>query len=144
MEFDLIGVGKRLKEIRSTLRFKQKDFANSLNTSVTNLSDIETGKKKPGVDLLFLLSKVFEVNLDYLFHGEGEMFRDKGEAEVKEGEESFDEFSEDVKEILWYMRHSRLATSAIVTLAKEYLYKNEALIEKDIQVTRAKKEKDKE
>ncbi|MCP5107835.1 MAG: helix-turn-helix transcriptional regulator [bacterium] len=138
-EYDLQGIGKRLKEIRKTLNLKQAAFARSLNTTVTTLSDTETGKKKPGFEVMFLLSRDFKVRLEYLLHGEGEMFGEKAEAggiTIEDG--IFGHYTGAVKEMLWYMQHSLLARSAILTRVKEYLYKNEELLNKDIEKIKEK------
>lgn len=129
-----------MKEIRRNLEMKQKDMAVSLNVSVATLSDIETGKSRPGFDFLFNISRLHRVSLDYLLHGQGEIFSNRA-ATTAGGPRPFGEYTDDVDELLWYMGHSRLALSAILALAKEYLYKNETLIEKDIKITTYKKER---
>ncbi|MCP5052614.1 MAG: helix-turn-helix transcriptional regulator [bacterium] len=139
--FDFEGMGRRLKEIRLHLGLKQKPFANSLNTSVTTLSDTETGKKRPGFEMLFLVSKVYNVNLHYLLYGEGNLFRPGEEPEIKD-ESVFREYTGDVNELLWYFKHSRLTLNAVMAMAKEYIYKNETMIQKDIQSTKKKIEGD--
>ena len=138
-EYDLQGIGKRLKEIRKTLNLKQAAFARSLNTTVTTLSDTETGKKRPGFEVMFLLSRDFKVRLEYLLHGEGEMFAEKAGAEgvmIEDG--VFGAYTGDIREMLWYMQHSRLARTAIFTMGKEYIYENEEHLKKDIQKIKEK------
>ena len=134
VKFDLPGTGSRLKAIRKNLNLMQKEFADILDVTVVTLSDIERGKKKPGSDILFTLSEVYRVNLAYLLHGEGNMFRPEAETKgitIEDG--IFGDYTDDVKEMLWYMQHSRLARSAIMTMLKEYLYRNEDLLQKDIK-----------
>ncbi|MDQ1355072.1 MAG: hypothetical protein QG657_5381 [Acidobacteriota bacterium] len=72
---DLVGIGKRMKAIRTELGLLQRDFIKVVNITMSTLSDIETGKKRPGSEILFILSDEYRVNLHYLLHGEGEMFR---------------------------------------------------------------------
>jgi len=139
IKIDLPAIGSRLKAIRKTLNLKQKTFAEILNVTVVTLSDIETGKKKPGPDVMFILSETYRVNLAYLFHGEGDMFRPDLEARGIVIEDNvFSDYTEDVKEMLWYMQHSRLARSAIMTIVKEYLYRNEDIIQKDLNYLKEK------
>jgi transcriptional regulator with XRE-family HTH domain len=141
IDYDLTGIGRRLKSIRKHLKLRQLEFASILNVTVVTLSDIETGKKKPGSEMLFILSEVYRVNLAYLLHGEGDMYRPTADTKgiiIEEG--IFGDYTNDVKEILWYMQHSRLARSAIITMAKEYLYRNEDIVTKDLE---RQKEKDK-
>jgi transcriptional regulator with XRE-family HTH domain len=141
IEYDLTGIGHRLKAIRKHLKLRQLEFAAILNVTVVTLSDIETGKKKPGSEMLFILSEVYRVNLAYLLHGEGDMHRPIADTKgiiIEDG--IFGDYTNDVKEILWYMQHSRLARSAIIATAKEYIYRNEDIVTKDLE---RQKEKDK-
>ncbi len=68
--------GERIREIRKELNLKQKEFAEKLNISVPSLSEIETGKYRPGFDFLVNISKELNVNLYYVLFGEGNMFID--------------------------------------------------------------------
>jgi transcriptional regulator with XRE-family HTH domain len=67
-------IGKRIKEIRAVLRIKQKDLAEALDIAGCYLSELESGKGNPCHAFFYKLSTRFGVSLDYLFHGEGEMF----------------------------------------------------------------------
>jgi transcriptional regulator with XRE-family HTH domain len=71
---DKNDVANRLKLIREALNFAQKDFAGKLGISAPSLSEIETGRNRPGIELLIKLSKNFKVNLYYVLLGKGEMF----------------------------------------------------------------------
>ena len=129
-------IGERIKMLRNSLGFNQKGFAARLNTSVTTLSQYENGWTKPGFEFLFYLTTIFNVNLNYVVRGEGEPFIPRRVDPQRVGERKpFGEFSGDVENMLWYMEHSRLALGAIMALAKEYLYRNEELIEKDIKLS---------
>ncbi len=129
-------VGERIKMLRKSLGFHQEDFAAKLQTTITTLSQYENGRTKPGFKFLFYLTTIFNVNLNYVVRGEGEPFipRRVDPSQVSE-RKPFGKFSGDVENMLWYMEHSRLALGAIMTLAKEYLYRNEDLIEKDIKLS---------
>ena len=142
INFDMESIGSRLKEIRHHLNLKQKELAEILNITTVTLSNIEVGNKIPGSDILFILSEVYRVNLAYLMHGEGNMFRSENEMTgVFIGGGAFGEYTDTVKEILWFMQNSLLARSAIIALATEYLYNNEDLLKKDIERLKIKKEK---
>lgn len=144
LKMDLAGIGTRLKDIRKKLNLRQKEFADVLNTTMVTLSDIETGKKRPGSDILFILSDVYKVNLDFLLHGQGHMFRLGAEAKgVLVDENVFGDYTKDVREMLWYMQHSMLARSAFITLTKEYIYRNEEILKKDIKLQEEKNYKEK-
>ena len=139
------AIGNRLREVRIIKNCKQREFANALWTSVVTMSEVENGKKKPGFDLLYNLSKVYNVSLEYMIHGEGPMFRDEKPVPPCSSEEDissrFGDSCEDIKHILYVMEHSRLALSAITAFAKEYLYKNESMIKTDMRVTEERKKR---
>ncbi|MCP5049952.1 MAG: helix-turn-helix transcriptional regulator, partial [bacterium] len=67
-------VAKRLKAIREALGLKQNHFAQRLHVSGPLLSELESGKYKPKFNLIVNLVREFNVNLYYLYFGEGEMF----------------------------------------------------------------------
>ncbi|MBE9174312.1 helix-turn-helix transcriptional regulator [Synechocystis salina LEGE 06155] len=52
---------KALKLMRVFNQIKQKDLAQYLDISRSHLSEIESGKKRPSVDLLEKYSEVFDV-----------------------------------------------------------------------------------
>lgn len=98
-------VGFRLKKIRKVLRLKQKEFAAILNMSDTYLSDIENGKQKPGYEVPGILAKEFNINLNYIFFGEGEMFIDP----ILRISDRIDEFAvnrEDVRKFIYSFERS--------------------------------------
>lgn len=135
---DLEGIGKRVKAIRRELGLLQKDFVKVVNINMSTLSDIETGKKRPGSEMLFILSDEYRVNLHYLLHGEGEMFRQETPLTgIAFADGAFGEYTEDVKELLWYLQHSRLARGAIIAMGKEFCFRNETLIKKEINNDKA-------
>jgi transcriptional regulator with XRE-family HTH domain len=50
---------------------------------VTNLSEIENNKTRPGYDFFYKIVDEFDVNLNYLVLGKGPMFRKTGDEKVK-------------------------------------------------------------
>lgn len=134
ISIDLPAIGKRVKAIRKKLELMQRDFVKIINVNMATLSDIETGKKRPGSEMLYILSDVYRVNLHYLLHGEGEMFRSEKEVTgITVPDNIFGEYTDDFKEIFWYMEHSLLFRAAVIVFGKDYLLRNELLIAKDIK-----------
>jgi len=66
--------GSRLKKIRKNLGLSQADFAMELSISRVAVATFETNKIKFSQDTLFEISKKFNVSLNYLICGQGEMF----------------------------------------------------------------------
>ncbi len=126
--------GQRLKNIRKSLELKQRDFASDLNISVTTLSDIETGKSKPGHDFFVRICETYKVNLYYLLFGEGEMFRKESEASPVES--LVDEAaSEDVRDFLTYFFNSKLVQYQVLGYFRKFFNEEEAAINKDVEKT---------
>jgi SOS-response transcriptional repressor LexA len=67
------NLNNRIKQIRKALKLSQKDFANLLKISQGFLSEIEHGKKQPGMDLLQSLKR-YDISIDWLLTGKGEMY----------------------------------------------------------------------
>lgn len=66
--------GSRLKEIRKRLSFSQVEFSKMLGIKQGSYSDIERGRANISGSIKLILSKEFNVNLDWLDTGEGDMF----------------------------------------------------------------------
>ena len=70
-------VGEKIKRIRNSKNLTQQSFAELLNTSVSFVSEIERGIKKPGYNFLLSLKNVFNINLNWLFIGKGDLFTEE-------------------------------------------------------------------
>ncbi|MBQ3596961.1 MAG: helix-turn-helix transcriptional regulator [Clostridia bacterium] len=60
---------KGLKEIRKSKKLTQQKVALDLNVTRECLSYYENGKRQPSLELLVLMSKYFNVSIDYLITG---------------------------------------------------------------------------
>jgi len=65
---------ERIKELRSSLKLSQRQFARRIFVSQTLVNEIELGKRKINVRILHLISSQFSVNIEWLKKGEGDMF----------------------------------------------------------------------
>jgi len=122
---------QRLKLIRSTLGFKQKDFAQKLQVSGPTLSEIEKGKYKPGHDFFYNIATEFKVNLYYLIFGEGDMFLDPTNALLN----SSDEFvvnRKEVNDFLWFFKKSKIIQYLILGHFRTIMLQEKDAIEKEI------------
>ncbi len=81
-DFVLAGVGKRLREVRDHFKLSQKEIAKKLEISTDSYLRNERDLNHPGYKTLSLLSKEFNVSMDWILLGHGEMFRfDKTEVD---------------------------------------------------------------
>ena len=69
------NIAERLSEVMKYKGFKISSFADFLNVSHSFVSQILSGKRNPGHELIVTIAtKLPEINLRWLLTGEGEMF----------------------------------------------------------------------
>ncbi|MBU5440264.1 helix-turn-helix domain-containing protein [Tissierella sp. MSJ-40] len=59
-------VGKRLKIIRNTMKYSQKDFANYLDVSIRSYERWEQGKNISDVNNLIKIADKLNINIDFI------------------------------------------------------------------------------
>jgi transcriptional regulator with XRE-family HTH domain len=67
-------INERLKEIRTSLNISQREFSKRIFISQSLYADIEIGNVECKERFIRLISSQFNVNLDWIKTGEGEMF----------------------------------------------------------------------
>jgi len=127
----LKGIGHRLQLIREKLRYLQKDFAKALDISNASLSEMESGNAKLRFELIYNLTRSFNVNINYLLHGKGPMFLPEGIFNMEEVEIGEDSLAF-LQEFLKYFNQSSLIRTSVMNHFRTYMLNNRALIEKDI------------
>lgn len=75
----------RLKLVRRSLNLTQTDFGNKINRSLRAIQNYEGGGRNINGDLLLDLQDIFNVNIDWMRTGQGEMFIKKEENNVNYG-----------------------------------------------------------
>lgn len=132
-------IGARIKNIRIELRINQKEMAENLNIANTYLSEIESGKRNPGYIFFYKLYKTFNINLNYLFTGEGEMLYPAKPEKHRQGKT----FVEDIKtidDLVWYMKHSQMFFHQVMGFAFKFKFDNEESIKKEIEKSLSEKD----
>ena len=56
----------RIKQLRKEFGFTQQDLANKLNCSKSIIGLYENELRKPSMEILLKLSRIFDCNIDYL------------------------------------------------------------------------------
>ncbi len=144
---NLEDIGSRVKTIRKELRLKQSEMAEKLDTFHSYISSVEKGKANPGHSFFFKISTLFNVNLNYLFHGKGEMFlSDKPEKPGKKVTEDYslilDEFDHiDPDFMRWLLDYSPLFYHNVIGFAFRFWYENEKAISREVERNVEKKKK---
>ncbi len=65
-EFDILKVGKRLKEFRKEFKITQVDLANIFNTTHSVIADYERGRYLISISFLYTICKNYHISADYL------------------------------------------------------------------------------
>ena len=60
-------MGSRIKELRKEHKITQTELAEKLGTTQDTVSLWERGLRAPNVEVIFELSKIFDVSIDFLF-----------------------------------------------------------------------------
>ena len=128
----------RLKMIRGQLHLSQKDFAAQLDFAGSYLSEIESGKTRPGFEFFYKISKIFKINPVYLLHGEGPIFLETGKSWYEDID--FGSLNEGVQEMIWHMNNAPTVAHALLEFFARYLYTNRDFITAEIKKTREKKQ----
>ena len=122
-------LGKRIKTIREERHMRQKQFAAYLGISGSLLSQIESGQKKPVYELLYKLMKKYNVSLDWIFSGQGEMFLKK-KKKVKVKEDKYIDDIETIDDLVWYLEHSSLFNLNVMGYGARFFFVNVENIKK--------------
>jgi transcriptional regulator with XRE-family HTH domain len=126
-----LEVGNRIRQIRTALHLQQKDFALRMGIAGASLSEIENGKYKPGFDFLEKLSRDFNVNLHFVFFGEGEMFLGAGRRYIQKVNFKGGS-SEDLRKFFWYFDRSSIVHYHILSAFNSKLVEDISNIEKEV------------
>ncbi len=66
MKYNVEAIGKRILELRVKHKLTQKDLGKKLNVVGKQISNYESGKATPPIDVMFKLCEVFDCELGYL------------------------------------------------------------------------------
>ena len=77
-------VNERLALARKTLKLTQREFAEKISVATGFIASMEIGSRKVNPRIMKLVSTIFNINLQWLEAGEGEMFYTDTEKEIEE------------------------------------------------------------
>lgn len=81
-EIDYSLLGFRIGKRRRDLSIKQSELAEMINVSTKYISNIETGKKHPSLDLLAKITIALNTSFDYFMNG---YIREKPDDNIYDG-----------------------------------------------------------
>ncbi len=137
---DPIQVGIRLKAIRKALSLSQKEFALGLEKSASYISEMESGKTKPGFNFLVELFEKHNVNPAWVILEEEAMFVADSSSRTGQADNwDFGGQTKEVLEMISYMERSPFVRSTLLSNFMKFLYENEKIIKKDIDKNKDKR-----
>ena len=77
-------VNERLAIVRKTLKLTQREFAQKISVATGFIASMEIGIRRVNPRIMKLVSSIYNVNLQWLETGEGEMFYKDTEKEIEE------------------------------------------------------------
>ncbi len=119
-------IGIKLREIRDKLRLKADDVNRELGISRSYVSEFERGIKLPTIKYVKYLHDKYNVNINYIFCSDSEMFRpdeDRGERW------DFGKMGDAVEEMLDYMSSNPQLLFAMLLKFTEYKMENKKFLE---------------
>lgn len=71
-------VASRIRDFRKEKKLSQEQFSKYVELSRVSIANIETGNQKPTLDLVWRISSIFTVNIDYFFPNQMDLLKSKG------------------------------------------------------------------
>ncbi|WP_113674375.1 helix-turn-helix domain-containing protein [Vallitalea guaymasensis] len=68
-------IGERIKFIRKTKNLTLEEFAREINMKKGSISSYENNRYNPSADTVVMISKLYDVDLNWLLTGEGQPFK---------------------------------------------------------------------
>ncbi|MCX6582158.1 MAG: helix-turn-helix transcriptional regulator [Candidatus Aminicenantes bacterium] len=121
-------IGMQLRAIREQLHLTMETISKETGISRSYLSDFERGVKLPTAKYMKYLFVHHNVNMNYVFSGEGRKFRPTAE----ETTPNFGKFQDEVDKLLHFMADMPHALYAVLGYFTEYKMVNHKLIEQHL------------
>lgn len=118
---------ERIKKVRKSHNLTMEQFGNRIGITKSSVSLLESGKNSPSERTLKLICKEFNVNMEWLQTGNGEMTKEipnKLSFYLGQIEGGDDEFIEDLIEV--YMELDPDSKQALRTLSKKMAEKTKS------------------
>ena len=133
-------VGERLRRIRKYLKMTQANMGKKLGYSTSTYCEFENGNIGINTQTYIKLSKIFNVNLEFLVNGRGGMFYKAvpGTGDEKDIDYTFDKYIDSKEKLLGMMDRSIFFCHSILALAQEFFHTKEDLILKMLDVPKPK------
>lgn len=120
---NLEEIGKRLKQVRKKLGLTLDKMSEISGSSVSGISEMEGGLKKPSSTYLYGLAKEFDIDINWILTGKGAMFAPDIALDL-----SFGDDNELVKEMIFFLEHLNIARYEILGHFAKFKKENEEFL----------------
>lgn len=104
-------------------------MAEALGLSPNYLSDVENGKANPGAEFFIKLESIYNISIDYLFHGKGDVTGGV-ENKAEDGTDFIDGEIDTVDKLVSLMEKSNFIKNTVLSFATQFVWENEDIIKK--------------
>lgn len=148
-------ISKRLMRIREYFKYSRAQMAGAMGSSESSYYKNEIAKTSPDIVNYYSIAQTFNVSLDWLIVGRGEMFYQEPEPMQKQGpvpkppiEESPREepalmgegLRQDVKELLDHMEHIPMLRYEVLSMFQHFKTNNKELVAETMKDTKKQNE----
>lgn len=131
--------GQRIKMLRERLNLQQNELARAVDILPSTLCAFEKGERNPTYEFLSRIAHQYNVNLNWLVTGKGEIFTDRpGNENSLFVNFDFGEQTGPVVQLVKMLSDSPLVRLTILAFAAKFMLANENLINKDIKLNKEK------
>lgn len=114
-------ISDKLKEIRERTGMNKKDFADSLGIKYTTYNNYEVGTREPASDFLIMISKKFDISIDYIM----------GLSDEKEKSHHYQLKSSEFEHIKKYRKLDAHGRKMVDFVLKEESERSEAIVQEE-------------
>jgi transcriptional regulator with XRE-family HTH domain len=132
------SIGLRFRKMREYAQLSQKETGRIFGMHQTTIARIEKGIVSPNFTICDYFHTHYNINMNWLITGEGEMVA--GDENIEPEPAEYGEFSEAMKDLLFHLDHVPTARYAILKFFMGYKLENKKNILKYLHDNNLKKE----
>ncbi|MDD1648739.1 MAG: helix-turn-helix domain-containing protein [Methanomicrobiales archaeon] len=135
-------IGRRLREVRDTLKISLEDMKKLSRVSRGYISEFERGKRLPASRYLYFLIKTYGIDINYIYTGKGQLFTQPD----GKGKNIYDfgKYEEEIEDLLYHITHIPNALYAVLGHFADYKVEKEKLIKNYLAKITAEENEDNE
>jgi transcriptional regulator with XRE-family HTH domain len=130
-------IGSRMQQVRKEFGWTQEKMAAHFKVGRANFSRIEKGDIFPNPTMLYTLKSDFNISLEWLICGDGEMFITDRPEKIK-GLPDFGVHTKEIHDLLFHMKCVPMVLHQVLGFFLNYEAKNRGLIQTFLQAQERK------